>query len=165
MKKITLILCCTFSFIALTSAAFLYFSSPATAQRNVATRFEYAVINGSYAPYPADSISVVTAAVNICYLQTNGCQNEEIKSEVNVSKFLQDERLENSARVKRLAQERANQTSFSRAISKLGSEGWELVAPPAIEFDLYYLNQQGIQTVNEGAKTERQYVWFKRARQ
>lgn len=164
MKKITLIVCSTF-LIALSSASFLYFSSPANAQRNVATRFEYAVINGSYAPYPADSVSVVTAAVNVCYLQTNGCQNEEIKSEVNISKFLQDERLENSTRVKRLAQERADQTSFSRAIAKLGSEGWELIAPPAVEFDLYYLNQQGIQTVNEGAKTERQHVWFKRARQ
>lgn len=135
------------------------------AQRNGSARFEYAVINGSYQPYPADGVSSVTGAVNICYLQTVGCQNEEIKTEVNLNKFIQDERLENSAVVKRLAQERAFQTSFSRAIAKLGSDGWEMIAQPEIEFDLYFTNPQGIQTVKEGAKTQRQHVWFKRERQ
>lgn len=135
------------------------------AQRNSELRFEYAVINGSYQPYPADGASSVSGAVNICYLQASGCQNEEVRTDVNFNKFIQDERLENSSAVRRLAQERAYQASFSRAISKLGSEGWEMIDSPSIEFDLYYPNSQGIQTVKEGNKTQRQHIWFKRERQ
>ena len=151
--------------IVIAAAAGYQFTTTSDAQRGAAVRFEYAVINGSYLPYPADGASTVSGAVNICYLQAASCQNEEIRSEVNVNKFIQDERLENSTSVKRLAQERAFQMSFSRAIAKLGSEGWEMIAEPEIEFDLYYTNPQGMQTVKEGAKTQRQHVWFKRERQ
>lgn len=142
-----------------------YSTARSEAQRNNPVRFEYAVINGNYLPYPADNPSVVSSAANICYLQAVGCQNEEIRIEINLSKFAQDERLENSGGIRRLAQERAIQSSISRAIAKLGSEGWEMVEAPDIEFDLYYTNPQGIQSVKEGAKTERKHVWFKRERQ
>ena len=154
------------SLISAAIAGFLIynFTTPSEAQNNPAVRFEYAIVNGSYLPYPGETPSTVSGAVNICYLQASGCRNEEITTEVIVSKFAQDERLENSARIKRLAQERATQTSFSKAIAKLGSEGWEMVEAPQIEFDLYYPNQQGIQTVKEGLKTERQHIWFKRER-
>jgi hypothetical protein len=154
--------CCVVTAVVIATSFVL---SPAEAQRAVSTRFEYAVINGSYSPYPADGPSVVTAAVNICYLQSVGCQNEAIKAEIVIGKFLQDERIENNANARALAQERAIEQGFSKAISKLGSEGWEIVTSPAIEFDLYYLNQQGIQTVKEGNRTERQHIWFKRAKQ
>ncbi|MEQ1764504.1 MAG: hypothetical protein ABL984_15345 [Pyrinomonadaceae bacterium] len=142
-----------------------YATATSKAQRNTLVRFEYAVINGNYLPYPPDNPSVVTSAANICYLQAGGCQNEEVRTEVNLSKFAQDERLENSSALRRLAQERAIQSSFSRAIAKLGGEGWEMVEAPEIEFDLYYTNPHGIQTVKEGARTERRHVWFKRERQ
>ena len=142
-----------------------YSTARSEAQRNNPVRFEYAVINGNYLPYPADNPSIITSAANICYLQVAGCQNEEVRVEVSLSKFARDERLENSGGIRRLAQERAIQSSFSRAIAKLGSEGWEIVDAPDIEFDLYYTNPQGIQSVKEGAKTERKHVWFKRERQ
>ena len=147
----------------LAMAAFTF--RPAEAQRSVGSRFEYAVINGSYSPYPPDGPSTISSAVNICYLLGNGCQNEEIKTEIGLSKFVQDERLENNARAKTLAQERATQLSYSRAISKLGSEGWEMMSAPAIEFDIFYTNQQGQPTVKEGNRNARQHVWFVRTRQ
>jgi hypothetical protein len=154
-----------FGLVALVGGSVTYFTtSRSEAQRNTPVRFEYAVINGNYLPYPPDNPSVVSSAANICYLQIVGCQNEEVRSEINISKFAQDERLENSSGVRRLAQERAIQTSYSRAIAKLGSEGWEMVEAPEIEFDLYYTNPQGIQTVKEGARTERKHVWFRRER-
>ena len=152
-------------FIVAAVAIGYQFTITSEAQRNSSVRFEYAVINGSYQPYPSDNVSSVSGAVNICYLQAAGCQNEEVKTEVNFNKFIQDERLENSASVRRFAQDRAFQASFSRAIAKLGSDGWEMVDAPEIEFDLYFPNQQGIQTVKEGSKTQRQHVWFKRERQ
>jgi len=145
------------------TAAFLF--RPAEAQRSMGNRFEYAVINGSYSPYPPDGPSTISSAVNICYVLGNGCQNEEVKVEVGIAKFLQDERLENNVRTRGLAQERANQLSYSKAIAKLGSEGWEMISAPAIEFDIYYQNQQGMPTVKEGNRSSRQHIWFLRARQ
>ena len=145
------------------TAAFVF--RPAGAQRSIGARFEYAVINGNYSPYPPDGPSTVSSAVNICYVLGNGCQNEEVKSEVGIAKFLQDERLENNARAKSLAQERATQLSYSKAIAKLGSEGWEMISAPAVEFDIYYQNQQGMPTVKEGNRGARQHIWFMRARQ
>lgn len=142
-----------------------YLSSSAEAQRAVGARFEYAVINGPYLPYPADGPSSVSSAVNICYLQPQGCQNEEVRAEVNISKFLQDERLENASNARSLAASRAVNTAYSRAISKLGGDGWELLDAPPVEFDLYYTNQQGIQTVKTGQQSDRRHVWFKRVRQ
>ena len=151
--------------VAIIAAAISYIAtSKSEAQRNTGSRFEYAVINGNYSPYPAEGPSVVSSAVNICYLSAVGCQNEEVRSEVNLSKFAQDERLENTAAFRRLAQERAVQSAFSKAMAKLGGDGWEIVEAPQIEFDLYYTNSQGIQTVKEGAKSERRHVWFKRER-
>jgi hypothetical protein len=141
------------------------FSAPAEAQRVAGARFEYAVINGPYLPYPADGPSSVSSAVNICYLQASGCQNEEVRAEINISKFLQDERLENASNARALAASRAVNTAYSKAISKLGADGWELVDSPSVEFDLYYTNQQGIQTVKTGGQPDRKQVWFQRVRQ
>lgn len=142
-----------------------YFTSPADAQRNVLTRYEYAVITGTYQPYPADNPGVASSAVQICYLRATGCQTEEVRSDVSIAKFLQDERIENSPRARSLAQESASQLGFSKAIAKLGNDGWEIISAPAIEFDIYYTNPQGIPSVKEGSKTDRQHVWFRRARQ
>ncbi|MBL8125809.1 MAG: hypothetical protein JNJ39_17045 [Blastocatellia bacterium] len=165
MRNIALILAGAAS-VALVVVGGLYlFDKPAEAQRNVTARFEYAVITGSFQPFPADNPSVISSAVQVCYLQASGCQNEEVRSEVNLSKFIQDERLENSSRVRGLALERANQVAFSKAIAKLGSDGWEMVSAPAVEFDVYYLNQQGITSVKDGNRTDRQHIWFKRTRQ
>ena len=75
-----------------------YSTARSEAQRNNPVRFEYAVINGNYLPYPADNPSVVSSAANICYLQAVGCQNEEIRIEINLSKFAQDERLVKGSR-------------------------------------------------------------------
>lgn len=148
------------------AAVFFSFANfqPAEAQKTAAARFEYAVINGSYMPFPADGPTVVSAAVNICYLQMTGCRNEEVKSEVVIGKFLQDERIENNGAVKSLVQQRAVETAFGKAVSRLGTEGWEMVDRPLIEFDLYYTNPQGNQSVKEGNRTERQHIWFKRMR-
>jgi len=162
-KQGMLIIACAIALVTISAVIFFTFPT-ADAQRAVSARFEYAVINGSYSGAPAEGPGSASASVNICYLQTAGCQNEEVRTDVSVSKFLQDERLENSAKNRSLAQERAVQTSFARAIAKLGAEGWEIVTAPAIEFDIYYTNQQSIPTVKEGLRTDRQHVWFKRLR-
>ena len=151
--------------IAVLALAGVFIFRPAEAQRAAISRFEYAVITGSYSPYPADGPTTITSAVNICFLQANGCRNEEVKTELVIGKFLQDERIENSPGARSLGQQRASEMAFSKAISRLGTEGWEMIDRPAIEFDLYYTNHQGSQSIKEGNRTERQHVWFKRERQ
>ena len=103
------------------SAWWLLASDSISAQRAAAVRFEYAVINGSYRPYPyGDSPSTIAGAVNICYLQSSGCQNEEVKAEVIISKFVQDERLENTNNITGRAFSRAVQNAFSKSDRKAG---------------------------------------------
>jgi hypothetical protein len=53
-----------------------------------------------------------------------------MKAEVGIAKFVQDERLENNNGLKGLAVERAVEVAFSKAIAKLGSEGWEMIDAP-----------------------------------
>ena len=154
---------CFVAAIAFVSAAYVF--RPAEAQRSVSGRFEYAVINGNYSPYPPDGPTIVSSAVNICYLQSAGCQNEAVRTEVTIAKFLQEERIENNERARLLVHARATDLAFSKAIAKLGAEGWEMISAPAVEFDLYYTNQQGNQTAKEANRTDRQHIWFKRVRQ
>ena len=154
-----------FCFVAVIAVCAVLVYRPAEAQRSVNNRFEYAVINGSYFPFPADSQTVVSAAVNVCYLQASGCRNVETRSEVGIAKFAQDERLENSSALRGLAQQRAIEIAYSKTLSTLGTEGWEVISSPQLEFDLIYTNQQNIQTVKEGNKSGGQQIWLKRSRQ
>ncbi len=76
MRNIALILAGAAS-VALVVVGGLYlFDKPAEAQRNVTARFEYAVITGSFQPFPANNPSFISSAVQVCYLQASGCQNE-----------------------------------------------------------------------------------------
>ena len=165
MRKTSVIIA-LLCFTAMVILAVVVFVPPrGEAQRNASIRYEYAVINGSYSPYPSDGPSTISSAVNVCYLQSQGCQNEEVRAELNLSRFLQDERLENAGNSRTLAVSRATNMAFARAVSKLGSEGWEMISAPDIEFDLYYTNPQGIQTAKVGRQSDRRHIWFKRERQ
>lgn len=140
-------------------------SGTSEAQRNTTLRYEYAVIQGSYRPYPYSDASTVAGAVNICYLQQAGCGNVEVKAEVILTKFAQDERLDNARDVSDRAYGRAIQNAFSKAIAKLGAEGWQMIDKPQIEFDLYYESGQASKSVIQGQQTARQHIWFARERQ
>ena len=165
MRKAAVVFAIVISIVAAILVGIVHFSPATEAQRGISGKFEFAVINGTYPPYPGDGPSSASSAVNICYLQASGCQNEEVRAEINLSKFIQDERLENAGNIKALATNRAMNVAFSKAISKLGADGWEMVEAPSVEFDLFYTNPQGIQTVKPGQQTDRRHIWFKRIRQ
>ena len=163
MKKITyvigigIILAATFFLVA------QYFDRNVTALKTAALTWEYAAVTGSYVPYSSDNPSSnAVAAVTICYIKADGCQNEEVKSEVNYSKFLQDTRQENTIAARRLAQNRATETAFAKAFAKLGSSGYEMVSAPGLQFDQYVLNSSGTYTVQEGSNERTADIYFKR---
>ncbi len=135
---------------------------PSTAQKKYAVQWEYAAINFTTNPFYAENQAVITGITNVCYLQTSGCQNEEIKAEVVFSKFIQDFRLENSNASKNLAFSRARELAFTKAVAKLGLEGWEIIGQPPVEFDAYISDNQGSFRIAQGNKEIKPNVYFKR---
>jgi hypothetical protein len=139
------------------------FDRNVTAQKSATINWDYAAVTGAYVPYTTDNPSSnVVAAVTICYMKADGCQNEEIKGEVNYSKFLQDARLENTQVARRFAQNKAAETAFAKAFARLGLNGYELVSAPGLQFDQYVLNSSGTFTVQEGNNERPADIYFKR---
>jgi len=143
----------------------LLFYFPISAEKNAALQWEYCAITTAYIPANSENQAAFSGAVNICYLQTTGCKNEEVKAEVVYAKFLQDFRLENTDQSKSLGYNRAKDLAFSKAAAKLGLEGWEIISQPSIEFDNYIPNNQGNFTVSAGNKETKPDVYFKRPKQ
>ena len=145
------------------AAAVLISRFPAEAQRSTGNAWEYAAVTGSYTPFPADNPgSLATMAVNICYLQPNGCRNEEVTASVSYAKFFQDNRLENSEPSRTLARNRAQDDAYTKAIAKLGQEGWELSSPTNLQFDTAYAGPSGTSSFSPGVKDRRDDIYFKR---
>lgn len=161
MKKNPLI------FAALTSVilvfgilAFIYL--PSSAQKKYQNQWEYAAITFTSIPYSSENQPVVTAVANVCYLQLNGCQNEETKAELVYAKFLQDFRLENTNNSKNLAYNRARELAYTKAIARLGLEGWEITGQPSVSFDSYILDFQGTYAISQNNKEIKPSIYFKR---
>ena len=142
-----------------------FFDISIEAQKNASVQWEYCAITASYIPYSSESQPILSGAVNICYLQANGCKNEEVKSEMAYAKFLQDLRLENTESSKNLALSRAKDLAFSKAVAKLGLEGWEMTVQPTIKFDNYFQNTQNNFTIVQGDKEMKLDIYFKRLKQ
>ena len=162
MKKLHFVYAATVFVIlfALIGSGLFEFST--TAQKNAAVQWEYCAITNAYIVPGTENQPLINGAVNICYLQTGGCKNEEVRSELSYPKFIQDFRLENSETSKSLAQSRVKDLAFSKAVAKLGSEGWEINGQPSIKFDSYIQNQQGVVNVVQGNKETTADIYFKR---
>ena len=142
-----------------------YFEPNVDAQRNTPVMFDYAAVTGAYVPYTSDNPSAnFVAAVNICYMKADGCQNEEVRGEISYSKFLQDSRQENTQVARRLAQNKATEMAFSKAFAKLGQQGFEMVSSPGLQFDQYVPNSAGTFTVQEGSSERTADIYFRRQR-
>lgn len=151
------------SFGLLVFVAWLVYSPSSEAQKKYAVRWEYAAITFTAIPVNTENQSVITAIANVCYLQTGGCLNEEVKAELIYAKFIQDFRLENTNYSKNLAYNRARDAAFSKAVAKLGLEGWEMIDTPPFAFDAYITDSQNSYTVVAGSKETKPNVYFKRA--
>jgi hypothetical protein len=142
-----------------------YFEPNVEAQRSAQIMFDYAAVTGAYVPYTSDNPSAnFVAAVNICYMRGDGCQNEEVRGEVNYSKFLQDSRQENTQAARKFAQNKATETAFAKAFAKLGVQGFEMVSSPGLQFDQYVPNAAGTFTVQEGNSERTADIYFRRQR-
>jgi len=150
MKKALLLAGSTALCALVIAVASLIFRFPASAEPPPAG-WEYASITGPYGAVPVENPNFsFTAALNICYLQSSGCRSEEVAATVLYARFLQDNRLENNPRSMELARHRAIDNVYSRAIAKLGAEGWEMISKPELQFDTFYQNASGTFDVAPG---------------
>lgn len=143
----------------------LYIQTPSSAQKKYQTQWEYAAVTFTNVPFSSENQPVITAIANVCFLQLNGCQNEEVKAELVYAKFLQDFRLENTNNSKNLAFNRARELAYTKALARLGSEGWEIVGQPSVNFDSYILDFQGNYVISPASKEIRPNVYLKRMKQ
>ena len=163
MKRNAILVVSGVFFVVGCVAAVLISRFPAEAQRSTGNAWEYAAITGSYTPFPADNPgSVATMAVNICYLQPNGCRNEEVTASVSYAKFFQDNRLENSEPSRALVRNKAQDDAYTKAIARLGQDGWELSSPTNLQFDTSYAGPSGTSSFNLGARDRKDDIYFKR---
>jgi hypothetical protein len=136
--------------------------SPSLAQKRSQNQWEYAAITFTSVPFSSENQPFITAIANVCFLQSSGCRNEEVKAELVFAKFLQDFRLENTNNSKNLAYNRARELAYTKAIAKLGSEGWEIIGQPSVNFDTYILDIQGNYIISPGSKEIKPNIYFKR---
>jgi hypothetical protein len=137
----------------------------ASAQRSGRVQWEYASLSSAYLPFSNDNQStIITAGITICYLQADGCRSEEVLFPLNYGKFLQDLRFDNNSRSKALAQQKAMEGAFAKAMAKLGLDGWEMVSTPQIQFNTYVQNESEGYRVIEGSAERKADIFFKRSK-
>ncbi len=109
-----------------------------TAQKTSVVQWEYASIIASYSFNPTrDKTNKIAGVAVVCYMQNNGCRLSEIKHEVDYTSYIQARLLpleENSA-ARTNAGIRASEIAFQKALAQLGSEGWEMIGEPDINFE------------------------------
>ncbi len=122
------------------------------AEQNVRQRFEYCAITNAQSMLPRDSKENVVAVASICYIQTSGCRREEVTFELDSAEFLKEiGDKSNTSYFLYAARVRAAESAVTKAISKLGEEGWEIVGDGPLDFVNY----------NEG-NMKNKAVYFKR---
>jgi hypothetical protein len=161
MKNYKNILIASLAFLCLGLSVYL----PASSQKKYAVQYEYCAVNFTDVPYTVQAQAPLIATANICYIEANGCRNEELKNEMNYAKFLQDFRLDNDSDSRTLAYSKARENALSKAIAKLGNEGWEIISSPTVEFDAYILDTQNNYQVKKGNKNLQPNLFFKRLKQ
>lgn len=112
--------------------------SPSAAQRQARTQWEYATIVAAYSFQPTrERTNKITGIAEICYLQATGCRLAEIKHELDYTAYLQERALPvvDSANTRNAAGIRASEIAFQKALVQMGSEGWELIGEPQMNFE------------------------------
>ena len=101
-------------------------------------RWEYCAILYAQRKWPQEDKEKYLGTATICYFRTSGCRTEEVTYELTYSDYLK----EGEAIVKQGesynrsygAFHRAVESALSKAIAKLGNDGWEMIGDNRIDF-------------------------------
>jgi hypothetical protein len=166
MKPVTyLFLGVCLSFVA--CLGYFSWSRTGSAQRQTRSQWEYAAITSAYSFSPSkDKTNKISGMAAICYLQATGCRFAETKHELDYGAFLQDRQLPllDAYQTRKEAGVKASEIAFQKAVAQLGSEGWEIVSEPNLEFEFVnyddYVKFEDKSVLFQRANTKA--VYFKR---
>lgn len=99
-------------------------------------KWEYCAITSSaFTKFVAEGDTTAGGVASICYFQNGGCRREEVKFDLDLAEFRRTfSPNENQGYVNSTAAAKAAEGALSRAITKLGDDGWELVGEAVFSF-------------------------------
>lgn len=128
-------------FVLSVSIGLFSYNFKASAQNNYVAKWEYGTITKIYYLKPErNKINKIVGIVEFCELTNSGCERREITHELDYPKYLKDAELQETYEARILASQKASEIAFQKALSRLGSTGWEMIGEPNLEFtsvDLY----------------------------
>ncbi|HVE55248.1 MAG TPA: hypothetical protein VNB22_00365 [Pyrinomonadaceae bacterium] len=131
------------------------FTQTISAQKVARIQWEYAAITSAYAIGPnKDRVNRIYGMAEICYLQANGCRRAEVKHELDYGSYLQERAEQETFQSRNDASLKAAEIAFQKAVAQFGSEGWEIVGEPKLDFE--FVN------VDDYNKFENKSVLFER---
>ena len=142
-----------------------FVNQPSSAQRAVRAQWEYSSIVSVYSFSPSrDRVNKIYGMAEICYLQANGCRRAEIKHELDYGSYLQERADQESFQTRKDASVKASEIAFQKAVAQMGSEGWEIVSEPNLNFD--FVNVDDYNKFEDKSvlfeRTSTKAVYFKR---
>jgi hypothetical protein len=106
-------------------------SSAQRATKGKVTRWEYCAILSAQRKWPQEDKEKYVGTATICYFRNSGCRKEEVVFELTYSDYLKEgeatARQGESYNRSSGAPARATESALSKAITKLGDDGWEMV--------------------------------------
>lgn len=114
---------------------FLPQQASAQQRRNKTQGWEYSAILSAGRTMPESKDKYVGIAT-ICYFQISGCRKEEVVVELTYADFLKvaDPKLGEAYNRNYAAGLKATESALSKAIAKLGNDGWEMVGEGRTDF-------------------------------
>ena len=119
---------------SLVIASFLQRSSAQQSRRNRTQEWDYCAILNVQPKWPRENKDKYVGVATICYFRTSGCRREDVVFELTYADFLKDADAKQGESYNRTyaAPARAVESALSKAITKLGNDGWESVATDII---------------------------------
>ncbi len=113
-----------------------FFNQPSSAQKASRAQWEYSAIVSvySFTPYK-DRVNKIYGMAEICYLQASGCRRAEIKHELDYGIYLQERAEQETFQTRSSASVKASEIAFQKAVAQMGSDGWEILAEPNLNFE------------------------------
>jgi len=164
MKRVTYLLlgvCLAFAVFF----GYSLFTQTGSAQRQARVQWEYSAITTVYSLSPyKDRVNRIFGMAEICYLQANGCRRAEVKHELDYGAYLQERAEQETAQSRRAASNKTSEIAFQKAVAQLGSEGWEIVSEPNLNFE--FVNVDDYNKFDDKSvlfeRTNTKAVYFKR---
>ncbi len=113
-------------------------SSAQGSRKSNATRWEYCAILYAQRKFPQANKEKFVATATICYFRTSGCRKEEVTYELTYSDYLKEGEpiVKQGESYNRSygAFHTAVESALSKAIAKLGNDGWEMIGDNRFDF-------------------------------